>query len=296
MEINELNNSETYSGNILEELNQHNNELMSYNQQNFEFFNQEGLSNGNVAKSVYQCVSEDEVRNKEITKALNKIEIGEQFAFYDIGLSKKEKQILTDIEITEYNEIKINSSADKLKQLSQEVSYALMRMDGVSILELEGLSELVTRVVSIIVGELKVEEFELKIRTRESYQSEEDCMYWHLDKSEREILGNCDNGEEKRFIMILKGEGTAYQKISEKQRETFMKVAEEAPYYYGHGLDGCKTHDEINHLFRNQEKVFTKEQYGSVHIAGSNGAMHAAPKESESRLILLLTPKNNSTK
>ncbi len=49
------------------------------------------------------------------------------------------------------------------------------------------------------------------------YQSEEDCMYWHLDKSEDEILGNSDNGKEKRFIMVLKGDGTAYQEINEEQ-------------------------------------------------------------------------------
>ena len=185
---------------------------------------------------------------------------------------------------------------DSFWSIDKEVRNALVTMKGVTISETDKVAKLVTRLVGIVVGEMGVENYELSIRSRESYESKEDCLYWHLDKSEGEVSGNSDNGEEKRFIMVLKGNGTVYQNINEEMRGEFMKVAEEAPYYYGHGLDGCKAHDEINQLFRNQEKVFTKEQYGSVHIAGSNGAMHAAPKESESRLILLLTPKNNSTK
>ena len=238
-----------------------------------------------------QCSLDDEVRNKEISKALSQVEAGEQFAFYNLDFSQREQELLTNIEIEEFNDVTINTNANKLKELKQEVSLELTKMQGVNILELDGLSDLITKLVSVVIGELEAEEYELKIRSRESYQSEEDCMYWHLDKSEDEILGNSDNGKEKRFIMVLKGDGTAYQKINEEQRETFIKVAEEAPYYYGHGLDGCKTNDKINQLFRNQEKVLTKEQYGSLHIAGSNGAIHAAPKESESRLILLLTQK-----
>ena len=200
--------------------------------------------------------------------------------------------MLSEKEITEFNNVKI----DNFWSIDKEVRNALVTMKGVKISETDKVAKLITRLVGIVVGEMGVEKYELNIRSRESYQSEEDCMYWHLDKSHEEILGNSDNGEEKRFILVLKGEGTAYQKINEEQRETFMKVAEEAPYYYGHGLEGCKTYDEINQLFKDGELMRTKKQYGSVHIAGSNGAMHAAPKGSESRLILLITPKINKLK
>jgi len=243
-----------------------------------------------------QCILSDEVRNKEITRALSQVESGEQFAFYNLVFSEEELELLSNFEIEEFNDITINTSISKLKELKQEVSLALKKMQGVDVLRLDGLSNLITRLMSVVMGELDVEEYELRIRSRGSYESEEDCMYWHLDKSEEEILGNSNNVKEKRFIMVLKGEGTSYQKISEEQRKAFIKVAEEAPYYYGHGLEGCKANDGINQLFRDQEKVITKEEYGSVHIAGSNGAMHAAPKESEGRLIMLLTPKINSIK
>lgn len=242
------------------------------------------------------CIASDEVRSIEIAKALNQVELGEAFAFYNLGFSEEERTLLSNIEIEEFNNITINTSINKLKALKQEVSLALTKMQGMDVLRLDGLSNLITRLVSVVIGELEAEEYELRIRSRESYQSEEDCLYWHLDKSEEEILGNSDNVKEKRFIMVLKGEGTVYQKLNEEQREVFMKVAEEAPYYYGHGLEGCKINDEINQLFRDQEKVATKKQYGSVHMAGSNGAMHAAPKESGGRLIILLTPKINSIK
>lgn len=243
-----------------------------------------------------QCILSDEVRSIEIAKAINRIESGEAFAFYNLGFSEEELELLSNVGIEEFNDITINTNINKLKELKQEVSLALIKMQGVNIFEIAGLSNLITRLVSVVMGESEAEEYELRIRSRESYQSEEDCLYWHLDKSEEEILGNFNNVKEKRFIMVLKGEGTVYQAIGEEQREVFMKVAKEAPYYYGHGLEGCKTNDEINQLFRHQEKVATKEQYGSVHMAGSNGAMHAAPKESEGRLIILLTPKINSIK
>jgi len=169
-------------------------------------------------------------------------------------------------------------------------------MNGIITSSLEKLLNLVIRLANIIVGELGVKDFELKIRIREDYKNEDDCLYWHLDKSKSEILGQQEENKEKRFLITLKGDGTIYQKIDDVARASFMKEAEEALYYYGHGIEGCKSNDKINQLFKKGELIKTEEHYGSVHIAGSNEAMHAAPGESEGRLILLLTPKNNSTK
>ena len=243
-----------------------------------------------------QCTPTDEVRNKEITRALGEIESGAQFAFYNLDLSKQEQKILKDLKITDYNEISVISSVDKAGLLKQEINQAFEGMNGIITFSLEKLSDLVIRVVSIIVGELGVKDFKLKIRIREDYKNEDDCLYWHLDKSKSEILGQQEENKEKRFLITLKGDGTIYQKIDDVIRASFMKEAEEALYYYGHGIEGCKSNDKINQLFKNRELIKTEEHYGSVHIAGSNGAMHAARGESEGRLILLLTPKNNSTK
>ena len=153
-----------------------------------------------------QCILSDEVRDIEIAKAINQIESGEAFAFYNLGFSEEERELLSNVGIEEFNDITINTSISKLKELKQEVSLALIKMQGVDVLRLDGLSNLITRLMSVVMGELDVEEYELRIRSRESYQSEEDCLYWHLDKSEEEILGNSNNVKEKRFIMVLKGE------------------------------------------------------------------------------------------
>lgn len=238
-----------------------------------------------------QCFLDDEVKSKGLTKALSQVESSEEFAFYNLGLSEKDQEILSDIEINDSNNLIINSSYFQLGKLKQEIQKVLLDMRGVNIVESNKVSYLITRIISIIVGELKSEEFELKIRSIENYQSKENCMYWHLDKSKAEELGNPDITEEKRFIIVLKGQGTLYKKISDKQREDFIKLAEEGPSFYGHGIKACKADDGINQLFNQQETYITKSQYGSVHIAGYKGTIHTEPKESESRLILLLTPK-----
>lgn len=127
------------------------------------------------------------------------------------------------------------------------------------------------------------------IRTRGSYKEEQDCIFWHLDKSYAEIEGINSSKPEKRFIVALKGSGTVFQDINEETRGNFLKVAEEAPYYYGHGLEGCSGDDEILKLFSAGKIIEGKEGYGSVHFAGKQGTIHAAPKMSSSRLILLIT-------
>ena len=238
-----------------------------------------------------QCFLDDEVRSKELTKALRQVESSEEFAFYNLGLSEKEQEILSNIEINDSNNLIINSSYFQLGKLKKEIQKVLLDMRGVNIVESNKVSYLMTRIISIIVGELKSEEFELKIRSIESYQSKENCMYWHLDKSQEEELRDPEITKEKRFIIVLKGQGTLYKKISDKQREDFIKLAEEGPSFYGHGIKACKADDGINQLFNQQETYITKSQYGSVHIVGYKGTIHTEPKESESRLILLLTPK-----
>ena len=45
-----------------------------------------------------QCLLSDEVRNIEITKAINQIALGEQFAFYNLGFTEEEKSMLSEME------------------------------------------------------------------------------------------------------------------------------------------------------------------------------------------------------
>jgi hypothetical protein len=97
-----------------------------------------------------QCFLDDEVRNIEITKAINKIDLGEQFAFYNLDFSQREQELLTNIGIEEFNDISINTSINKLKELKHGVSLELTKMQGVNILEVDGLSDLITKLGPVL--------------------------------------------------------------------------------------------------------------------------------------------------
>ena len=71
-----------------------------------------------------QCILSDEVRSIEIIRAINQIELGEAFAFYNLGFSKEELELLFNVGIEEFNDITINTSINKLKELKQEVSFS----------------------------------------------------------------------------------------------------------------------------------------------------------------------------
>ena len=57
-----------------------------------------------------QCILSDEVRSIEIAKAINQIESGEAFAFYNLGFSEEERELLSNVGIEEFNDITINTS------------------------------------------------------------------------------------------------------------------------------------------------------------------------------------------
>jgi len=259
----------------------------------FEFFHDKSVELNNY--NFYQCYSEEEQRNVEISQAIEKLDGGEQFVFYDLSISKIEQQLISKLEVTDFNQSIINvlNSSDGIK-LNQEIYKAIELMNSIQINsdETSILSKLITRIASAITGQSGAKYFELIIRTRDSY--DDGCTFWHLDKNQAEIDNkNFDyqqnDYQEKRFIVPLKGAGTIYHKMNDTVRENFLKVAEEAPYYYGHVLDGCHLDDEISKLFDIKDAEVTKEGHGAVHIAGSRGAVHAAPKSSSNRLILLIT-------
>jgi len=56
-----------------------------------------------------QCFLDDEVKSIEIAKALNQVELGEQFAFYNLGFSEEELELLSNVGIEELNDITINT-------------------------------------------------------------------------------------------------------------------------------------------------------------------------------------------
>lgn len=238
--------------------------------------------------SSHQCLCDENARNEEIVTALDTIESGKEFAFYNLNLYTSDMDLLARIDVNSWNNIVLNS---KVAISYQGIKSMLLELEGVSIGsdQIEPLSHLIERLTSTILGQSSFDEFELTIRTRGEYKNEKDCIYWHLDKNHKEVYGKDGYGMEKRFIMPLIGVGTSYKKINDSSREKFITIAEEFSFYYGHSLSGCIKGDEISTLLTSSEVYKTEIGFGSVHVASTTGAMHAEPNDIGGRLLLIIT-------
>ena len=240
-----------------------------------------------------QCFLGDEVRNKEIAKALNEVEAEKQFAFYDLGLTARDQQLLTSIGITKFNnEVIVWPKID-----NSEILDTLRPMFNLSKGEIGALARVITRITEDIVSYVEATEAEVIIRTKEPYESD-GCSYWHIDKNRNQSLKDINSSDldirsygEMVFLVVLKGESTDYQTIEDQQREMFKKYANETVFYYGHDSTECKKDDEITTLFKKENNVAVKRGYGSVHKTGDRGTIHKEPNESLlGRIILIITP------
>lgn len=237
------------------------------------------------------CLAEEEERNKEVALSIQAIESGEEFAFYNLSLSLKDREVLDSIKITKWDNVILKSEFFNTS-LDEELESALGFMDGIlaTSYQINYLSHLFVRLASVILGQVGSKDFEMHIRTQDAYNDTHPCVYWHLDKSRVEVLGEESAVKEKRFIIPLKGNSTSYQKITTYTRNKFLELAEAYIYYYGHGSGGCVDGNPISSLL-NSSRIYRPEiGSGSVHVASRNGAMHAEPNESADRLLLLITP------
>ena len=238
---------------------------------------------------LFNCPPAEEEQNKAIETSLQAIEAGEEFAFYNLSLSSQDLEILDSIEIVKWGNVVLNSESFNYT-LPEEIKNAILSMDGILLKDQQAnyLSNLFTRIISIILGQVASKNFKIHIRTQRINEYNQPCLFWHLDKSYEAVLGEEDLVEEKRFIMPFKGSGTNYQIINETTRDKFIELAEEHPRYYGHSSESCNGEDKISKLL-SSSKVYKPEiRFGSVHTASRNGAMHAAPNDSNNRLLLLI--------
>lgn len=237
-----------------------------------------------------QCFIENQIINENVATSLNKIADGAQFAFYNLSLSEEERQVLSNIEILEFDNVVIN--VDSLSSsFIQDIYQHITNMNVMLVDEDDewNLLNIIMSITNAIIGQTATKKFELALRTRENYIEKNDCIFWHLDKTKQEVLGQQNTNKELRFIIPLKGSGTIYQNINITTRSKFLETSEEAPYYYGHGLDGCVNNDAILNLLNSSKTYKPEPNFGSVHVAGRNGAMHAAPEMSGNRFLLLVT-------
>lgn len=240
-----------------------------------------------------QCTPTDEVRNKEISKALDEIGSGAQFAFYNLGLEARDQQLLSNIGISQFNnEVilwpKINHS---------ELVDILTAMLDLSNVEVSTLARVIAIITEDIVSYVGATEAEVIIRTREPYESN-GCSYWHIDKNRNQSLKDISSTNldmqsygDKAFLVVLKGESTNYQKLEKQERQLFHKYANETSFYYGHTATECREDDKITNMFKGENTIAVKQGYGSVHKVGKEGSIHKEPSESLlGRILLVITP------
>ncbi|EDV18913.1 uncharacterized protein TRIADDRAFT_62625 [Trichoplax adhaerens] len=142
----------------------------------------------------YQCFAEDENINNELSKALEKIELGKQFAFYNLGISKEDQELLSNIEIIG-NENKVIRS-EECKYFNHCILNVVEKTIAEKSIKVNAhqaniLINYITKITNNIFGKSDGSEFELIIRTMNKYSDNHEtnsCEYWHIDKSYEDII------------------------------------------------------------------------------------------------------------
>jgi hypothetical protein len=281
---------------------------LSYQDQRCLLTNEvETLGVGSYNDNFYQCFAEDEYINNEITNALEKIELGKQFAFYNLGISKEGQELLSNIEILG-NENKVIRS-EECKYFNHCIINAVEKAIEEESIKANAhqaniLIKYITRITNNILGESGNGEFELIIRTMSGYldnHKTNSCEYWHIDKSYGDIIRDNTSKVEKYignkvFLVPIIGEKTHYQNINDEERRIFFKEAKEHDFFYGFSSnEECEDKEISKTILAYNDSKICEDGYGSVHKIGKLGTMHAAPNESsKGRIILLITPYNKN--
>jgi hypothetical protein len=243
-------------------------------------------------------------RVEAILSAGNKLDNGEEFAFYDLWLSNEEKILLNNVTIKEVG-YKVNYLSNNKKLYEyfiNELKDVLIEEDYK--IKAPLLSKLMVRIVSNILAANSANDAEVMLRgeklsSNDYCSSNNKCAYWHIDKSHGEIrqgleevpfpIGNAV--EQKLYVISLLGATTIFYNATMEEKAEFKRLANATTFAYGHENQFNCDEDEINKLLTPSLAVRANKWQGSVHITGINGAIHSVPVDScEDRLLLLITP------
>jgi hypothetical protein len=259
-------------------------------------------------RGLYSCFIHEEARINEIYDSVTNLDNGAQFSFYDLKLSEKEIRSISLLDIIHDSNIVVYTSEVNIEEYFYEVIDGKLQQNGEeNTVDISTtISKLIARLVSNILSVTNHNNAEIIFKTEKANADNEEndyskCVYWHIDKSHGEILKNNDNIfnfpisneiRQKAFIISLSGDPTIYTEVSSQQRDDFFNIANTTEFFYGHNVQAnCAERDQINQLFYRQKATMARNGYGSVHIKGYDGAMHAAPTLfNESRIVLLITP------
>ena len=249
----------------------------------------------------WQCAHDDYLLAQSLDEAIWKIGEGEDFAFYNMHLSDAELGMFAAMQPTLFNDVYFEGGEkDSLLKyneefsLKEEILAGLKSMAGIDFGgRIEQIALIICRVASMVIGQSEADEYGIILRSDEEFANQ-NCSYWHLDKARSEMgLGSSDDLE-MRYVLIFKGERTQFKITDAQKKADFIKIAENDEYFWGHDENGCFEGDEINQLFANDQVKSPSEGYGSLHLPGANGAVHAvADASAAGRVLMVITTCRN---
>jgi hypothetical protein len=219
------------------------------------------------------------------------------FAFFDLGLTDYDKQILDSLVIDTPN---FYSNYGKLSILESDVTAFVksLSVKGSNDHASAHVSSLIVKISSHILEAIGYDNALIDVRGFIGGSNSGYFPNWHLDKSVEEVIDihkklktpSCAN----MFIFLLKGDTTLYHPSNHALRAQFNNLAKETAYTYGYdeNLRYYVKGKGLDKIFSINNTYWPKFGEGSVHLTGKEcGAIHSVPMSQE-RLFIRVFPSS----
>lgn len=231
------------------------------------------------------CSANSSNEIQELAQISNNLQPG-GFEFFDLHLSDFQKTILQ--QISPQHEIVVGYYSD-FDSMNDQIYKFITRfaLNNPNEFLATEITKIITNLISIIIASSGREDAEILIRSAK--EKPHRFPDWHIDKTHEEIYYG-QNTSQLVYILPLNGEATLFYPPNLINRETLNPTF--GNYFYVHPYNATLDHDYQLDLKNAQTASFGQ---GSVHLAGyTNGTVHASPN-SDSRLLLIITPSDKRT-
>jgi hypothetical protein len=261
------------------------------------FYHEACLSSGNEEREFFKCFYNDLKLAQEISRALSSTDLhNTQFAFFNMNLSEWDKYNLQEFSsCLDFAALDIVADLDNV--YSETVGYISFLCPKISTEISHNLANMVTRFASSIVAASNYTDAEVILKT---YGNDPKWVLdRHIDKTHQEMSSNERNNSRAYsnnqyvFLLPLIGKTTMFFPVSAEKKVKFEQLAHET--FVSRGEAYSPNQMELNALFNSSEVYSPKLGYGSVHIAGQNGTIHAKPDTEGGRFIVTVIPNDHSS-
>jgi hypothetical protein len=265
----------------------------------FEWAINEQCINHNYFHDREICIDENLEVILGITEAISKLNTeNEGFAFFDLGLSNYDQEILESLIIDDFH-FYTNCGEEYLLE-SQMIDFIESLSTNNENKQISThVASIITNISNDILYATGYEQALINVRSFVNGSGDDYFSNWHIDKSMEEIIyldqTIIKNPCSSIFIFVLKGETTLFHPINVEQRDLFHLKANESEYTYGYDYNlGYIKGEGLDKIFDLSYTSSAKIGQGSVHLAGKEcGAIHAVPVY-EKRLFIGVFPGSKS--